>query len=141
MSFETSVPQQGYGYSDSAGSGKPVAPYAVHDGYAVHQTHDEYGRSTTLAGITLDKRSAETMAKGHGWYGGDGEVRSAHILEIRDPHGLTGQESLYFLLNAPGALPLNVDLIRRKNDQVKAAKAKLIAQMTPEELALLNIKL
>lgn len=101
----------------------------------VRETVDERGRAGDLVGVYDDPQSGKIAAQGKGWYGSEGEIREGRVLVLADGRA-------YLLSDlVPGAVAMNVDLVKKAKEDKEAAKKKLLGAMTQEELDVLGIKL
>jgi hypothetical protein len=88
---------------------------------------DDDRRDTKLIGYFRDEAGAKLAAKKRGGYG-DGNVHPVMAFPADD--------GKFYILAEPDAMTLDVDLIKLK----EKAKKDALAKLTPEEIALLNIK-
>lgn len=99
-------------------------------------TDDDRGSAGATVGFYTYETSAESAAKGYGYYGGNGRAVPVRLLVVED--------RFYVLDRAyPEGLSMadmNKDLIDDRRNARAAAKAKLEATLTPEEIKLLGIK-
>jgi hypothetical protein len=94
--------------------------------FRANEANDD-GRDTRLIGYFREEAGAKLAAKKRGGYG-DGNVHPVMALPADD--------GKFYILAEPDAVTLDVDLIKLEAEARKAALAKL----TPEEIALLKIK-
>jgi hypothetical protein len=94
--------------------------------FRANEANDD-GRDTKLIGYFREEAGAKLAAKKRGGYG-DGNVHPVMAIPADD--------GKFYILAEPEAMTLDVDLIKLEKEARKAALAKL----TPEEIALLNIK-
>ncbi len=102
----------------------PVNPVEV---FRVRETDDD-GRPSNLVGYYREQLGAKVAAKGRGGYGAEGDIQPVKAIPAED--------GKFYILAEPEAMVLDVDLIKLQKEARDAALAKL----TPEEIALLKIK-
>lgn len=116
---------------------KGKLPYGALDaeivaGWAVYETVDDRGMRGGIVAVARTKGIAQQMAKGKGWYGGDGEIEEAQVLCWRK-----GEVPMYFVVEAGQYVPaLDTDLPKELRKRKEAALAKL----TEEDIQILGLK-
>jgi hypothetical protein len=95
--------------------------------WEAYTTIDEYGRKGKTIGYFSDEKKAKIAAAKMGWYGGEGGLTR---------HWALSQDDGWIIVVMPEAVPLDVDMIKYKENAKKAALAKL----TQEERVLLGLE-
>jgi len=95
--------------------------------WAVYSTYDETGRDSSLVSCWETQLAAQNNRKGHGWYGGPGNVRELPALQLPDGR-------IFVLLQAE-PVKLGIDLVQGQLD----ARAAALAKLSIEERKLLGL--
>jgi len=92
------------------------------DGFSIYSTIDEWSTLGKIVGFAVDKQAAETCAKGQGWYGGTGRIKTCKFLVIQGE---------YFSLQSDGPVPMYT--------AGQSLRAQALSKLTPEERAELGL--
>ena len=106
------------------------------DAWRAVSTDNDRGAEGGTVGFFTYESTADKAAVGYGYWGGNGRAVPCRLLVVEDrfyvldksfPDGLSMED-------------FNKDLIDETKNKVAAAKAKLEASLTPEEIKLLGLK-
>lgn len=86
-----------------------------------------------IIGISLDKSTAETMAKGQGEWGSDGLITTRKIVKITQD-----DKETIFLIDSKMQMPVTLDL--NIPEQRKQIKQNALNKLDPVEREILGIK-
>jgi hypothetical protein len=101
--------------------------------WVIYETINEFGALGGIVAVASSESTANELAIGSGWWGGLGAIvkKSAFVAE----------DDTVWVLETPDALEVDTDLAKLRKEKLDAAQAKALEQFTPEERALLGLKL
>ena len=94
--------------------------YAIETVYVVWETLNEYGKKGQCVGVYDNKVKAEDIAKGRGWYGGNGAIDERTAI-------VNGNDECFVLDNTiKEGIPLNIDYATHLKEAKAEALSKII---------------